>query len=40
MPKRVDDAKIALLNCALEVEKTEFDAKDQHSEPRRDEGLS
>ncbi len=27
MPKRVEDAKIALLNCALEVEKTEFDAK-------------
>ena len=27
MPKRVQDAKIALLNSALEVEKTEFDAK-------------
>jgi len=27
MPKRVEDAKIALLDCALEVEKTEFDAK-------------
>ena len=27
MPKRVDNAKIALLNCTLEVEKTEFDAK-------------
>jgi thermosome len=27
MPKRVEDAKIALLNSALEVEKTEFDAK-------------
>ncbi|MCD6530272.1 TCP-1/cpn60 chaperonin family protein [Candidatus Bathyarchaeota archaeon] len=27
MPKRVEDAKIALLNLALEVEKTEFDAK-------------
>jgi thermosome len=27
MPKRVEAAKIALLNCALEVEKTEFDAK-------------
>jgi thermosome len=27
MPKRVESAKIALLNCALEVEKTEFDAK-------------
>jgi thermosome len=27
MPKRVEDAKIALFNSALEVEKTEFDAK-------------
>ena len=27
MPKRVEGAKIALLDCALEVEKTEFDAK-------------
>jgi thermosome len=27
MPRRVETAKIALLNCALEVEKTEFDAK-------------
>lgn len=27
MPKRVDNAKIALLSCPLEVEKTEFDAK-------------
>jgi len=27
MPKRVENAKIALLNCPLEVEKTEFDAK-------------
>jgi len=27
MPKMVDNAKIALLDCALEVEKTEFDAK-------------
>jgi thermosome len=27
MPKRVEDAKIALVNSALEVEKTEFDAK-------------
>ncbi|PDM25909.1 thermosome subunit [Candidatus Bathyarchaeota archaeon B24-2] len=27
MPKRVENAKIALLNLALEVEKTEFDAK-------------
>ena len=27
MPKRIENAKIALLNCALEIEKTEFDAK-------------
>jgi len=27
MPKRVENAKIALLNCPLEVEKTEFDSK-------------
>jgi thermosome len=27
MPRRVEKAKIALLNCPIEVEKTEFDAK-------------
>jgi archaeal chaperonin len=27
MPKRVENAKIALINSALEIEKTEFDAK-------------
>jgi chaperonin GroEL (HSP60 family) len=27
MPRRVEKAKIALLNCPLEIEKTEFDAK-------------
>jgi len=27
MPKRVEDARIALLNCALEVKKPEFDTK-------------
>lgn len=27
MPKRVEKAKIALVNSALEIEKTEFDAK-------------
>jgi thermosome len=27
MPRRVEKAKIALLNCAMEVEKTEMDAK-------------
>jgi len=27
MPRRIENARIALLNCPLEVEKTEFDAK-------------
>ena len=27
MPKRIEKAKIALLDCPLEIEKTEFDAK-------------
>ncbi len=27
MPKRVENAKIALINCPLEIEKTEFDAE-------------
>jgi len=27
MPKRIENAKIALLDCPLEIEKTEFDAK-------------
>ena len=27
MPKRVEDARIALINCPLEIEKTEFDAE-------------
>ena len=27
MPKRIENARIALLNCPLEVEKPEFDAK-------------
>ena len=27
MPKRIEEAKIALINCPLEVEKPEFDAK-------------
>ena len=27
MPKRVDDAKIAILSCPLEIEKTEMDAE-------------
>ena len=33
MPKRVDGAKIALLECALEVTKTEFDAKISITDP-------
>ena len=33
MPKRVEDAKIALLNLALEVEKTEFDAEIRIRDP-------
>ena len=33
MPKKVEKAKIALLNSALEIEKTEFDAKINISSP-------
>src|SRR6188472_4119037 len=33
MPKRVENAKIALINSALEIEKTEFDAKINISSP-------
>ncbi|MGN6822501.1 MAG: thermosome subunit beta, partial [Candidatus Nitrosocosmicus sp.] len=33
MPKRIDKAKIALINSALEIEKTEFDAKLNISSP-------
>jgi len=35
MPKRVKDAKIALLDCALEVEKTETDAKIHITDPEQ-----
>ena len=35
MPKRVKNAKIALLDCALEVEKTETDAKIQITDPEQ-----
>ncbi len=35
MPKRVDNAKIALLDCALEVKKTETDAKIQITDPQQ-----
>jgi thermosome len=35
MPKRVANAKIALLNCPLEIEKTEFDAKININNPEQ-----
>jgi archaeal chaperonin len=35
MPKRIENAKIALLNCPLEIEKTEFDAKINISNPEQ-----
>jgi len=33
MPKRIENAKVALLDCALEVEKTEFSAEIRIREP-------
>jgi thermosome len=33
MPKRMENAKIALLNCPLEIEKTEFSAEIRISDP-------
>jgi len=33
MPKQIEDAKVALLDCALEVEKTEFSAEIRIREP-------
>ena len=33
MPKRIENAKIALVNAAFEIEKTEFDAKLNISDP-------
>ncbi|RLG32371.1 thermosome subunit, partial [Methanosarcinales archaeon] len=33
MPKKVENAKIALLNCPLEIEKTEIDAKIEITSP-------
>ena len=33
MPKRIEKGKIALINSALEIEKTEFDAKINISSP-------
>jgi thermosome len=39
MPKRVEKAKIALLDAALEIEKTEFDAKINIESPEQMEGF-
>jgi archaeal chaperonin len=35
MPKRVDNAKIALLNCPLEIEKTEMSAEIRINQPQQ-----
>jgi archaeal chaperonin len=35
MPKRIDDAKIALLNCPLEIEKTEMSAEIRINQPQQ-----
>ena len=35
MPKKLADAKIALINAALEIEKTETDAKINISNPQQ-----
>jgi thermosome len=35
MPRRIENAKIAILNCPLEIEKTEFDAKINISSPEQ-----
>ena len=40
MPKRVEEARIALVSSALEIEKTEFDAKTQHHQPCPDSDSS
>ena len=39
MPKRVENAKIVLLNCPLEIEKTEFDAKINIDSPEQMEAF-
>jgi len=39
MPKRVERAKIALLDCPLEIEKTEFDAKINIESPEQMEAF-
>src|ERR671915_1520681 len=35
MPKSIENAKIVLLNCPLEIEKTEFDAKININNPEQ-----
>ena len=35
MPKRIEEAKIALLNAALEIEKTEMSAEIRISDPHQ-----
>jgi archaeal chaperonin len=35
MPKRIEDAKMALLNCPLEIEKTEMRAEIMISDPQQ-----
>jgi archaeal chaperonin len=39
MPKRVDDARIALLNCPLEIEKTEMSAEIRINQPQQMQGF-
>jgi chaperonin GroEL (HSP60 family) len=39
MPKRIEKAKIALLDAAMEIEKTEFDAKINIESPEQMEGF-
>ncbi|MDI6904940.1 MAG: thermosome subunit beta [Candidatus Bathyarchaeia archaeon] len=39
MPKHLENAKIALLDCALEIEKTEFDAKINIESPEQMEAF-
>jgi thermosome len=39
MPKRIEKAKILLLDCALEIEKTEFDAKINIESPEQMEAF-
>lgn len=39
MPKRIENAKIALINCPLEIEKTEFDAKINIDSPEQMEAF-